>query len=495
MIKKFKMFEAHLRDRTEFKISGSIRNKEKLKRIQELSEWQNDNSISFLDLTNHRVKIEMIENRELDPNTDLIIIRPTTFELKKFSEVDIFKYKIFSIIGVPDDFPSKYALISTKDYMENKSYSTLNLAKLQRGDNVDEMVFMTLLSGKMNIPTHNGISFEQNDDQNRREQLEDYSEMKPDNLRKMESQCEIILKDFKGDFDVIYKDYSNFFVNLKAKELFYNNEEHKRRGYLFNKDKWNPADIWLIKGDMKDIEKQMSGFENLDELNSFLKQSIIDQNLPNRVVGISLKLGRQDSNLSLINMNGPEPYEHKYLGYTISPKGMNININYSWTKIEYDEDGRRVEFNNCTGENRYKCGEGFITIRNYTGGKSSKVSIEIKGDTRQDHMSGKMTSYLRPLFYDTDFFELQNEIVNSENENALYEIIGRFNLEEEIFDEFIIILNDDNPWDYKKMSKLQGLLIIDKMMKQDQGMDSIIHDMINYGRSQTEISAPHYVLK
>jgi len=476
MLKKFKTFESHLKsrndvERSEFKISHSVKN---LEELNKLTEWYDNDQISFLDLAKNNVSIQQVSKTILDPDDYVILIRPTTFNMVKASDVNMSYYKLFKIVGVSDNFPSKYTIISQKDFVKNKSYSTLNLNKLQRGDNIQELVFIKILCDFIDADMDNGIVSEK-PNKTWGDQVDYYQEKYPHHIEKMEKQIDKLLTQLGFEWDIVYKDNSNFFINKRAKELFYENEEYRRKKYIFNIDKWNPADFWLIKGDVNKYKKIVNDIKDLEGLNDWLNMCIKNND---GVIGISHKLNKNKNRawLNKVNVdNKKEPFNHKFLGYELKKTSMNVDIKYEWNNI----------YNNKTGK-------GIITIRNYTGGRNKKVSLEIKSN--KGHMSGKLTGYLRPLFGDTDFFKLQQEIINSSKEDII-DKIEDFNLEPRIYKDFMDVLNNENNWDYKKMSKLQGLLIIDKILKHPKGSDWVIHEMVNYGRSQTTISAPHYVLK
>ena len=74
------------------------------------------------------------------------------------------------------------------------------------------------------------------------------------------------------------KDYSKLDIVLEAKRLFLTAVPGQR----FDKDKWNPADVWLY---YEDLTEQAT----LADLNNYLLSSI--EGTPSGIIGVSLKMG------------------------------------------------------------------------------------------------------------------------------------------------------------------------------------------------------------
>ena len=73
--------------------------------------------------------------------------------------------------------------------------------------------------------------------------------------------------------------------------------------------------------------------------------------------------------------------------------------------------------------------------------------------------------------------------------------LDNFNLLDNIEEDFMEVLDNNIELDYKEKSKLQGLLIVNAVETHEEGPDWVVDQMVNYGRSQTDISAPFYFLK
>lgn len=474
MIKKFNVFkdqinESTLRDGREYKIS---RSKKSIESLNDLTEWYNDDKISFLDITNTGVSLRETEDSII--NEQLILIKQSSFQLIGSNDVDLNQYRLFKILGVPENFP-KYSIIKSSDFEEEKKYSTLNLNKLQRGDNIQEMVFIKLLGLMFKCTINTGIK-EEMYNETWDDEITFYESHFPNNIKKMINQIDLLISKLGIDYSVIYKDSSDFFLNQRAKELFYENDEYYERGFKFNGDKWNPSDIWLLKGDISEYKKIVNEFETIEELNKWLGDNI--ENNEN-IIGISLKVNSSKRAwLNKVNLGYSPPFEHEYTGYKVSPTTMSVRIdyNYKWSRngIEKSDDGH-------------------IDIRNFSGGRSSGVNLEIA--SKKGHMAGKATGILIPLFGNTNLFELMDVVKYSNTKEDLLKYSRLFALEEHISEDFMEILNNEKELDYKEKSKLQGLLIVNSIETHPKGADHVIHEIVNYGKSQSEISAPHYVLK
>ena len=125
--------------------------------------------------------------------------------------------------------------------------------------------------------------------------------------------------------DTIYKKYEE----LRKKD------ERIGQGRL-GSDKWNPADIWMIKKGLEgDLLSLIEKTNNLDELNALLLQQYLDKNL----IGVSLKKTDLSPNATEYNTTGlTQNIDYEYGGY--SP----LNFSTKSTFIFYDKNKNRIEF-------------------------------------------------------------------------------------------------------------------------------------------------------
>jgi hypothetical protein len=135
------------------------------------------------------------------------------------------------------------------------------------------------------------------------------------------SQCEKFVNLETNPPTRFVKDRSNIPIVKRAKEVFDTSVPDQK----FDKDKWNPADVWLEYEDFVP-----DNFDNLDQLNKYLKTSI---QLGNGIIGVSLKQGSNAP--SPINMQGFIP------NYVVSSLileygellAQNVNTEYSGSEL------------------------------------------------------------------------------------------------------------------------------------------------------------------
>ena len=104
-------------------------------------------------------------------------------------------------------------------------------------------------------------------------------------------QCKKFINDYKGAPSKFIKDRANIPVVKLAKEIFSTSVPDQE----FDKDKWNPADVWLEY-------EEVPTYKSLTQLNNYLETSILG---PSGTIGVSLKLGK--SSVTKINMKGGRP--------------------------------------------------------------------------------------------------------------------------------------------------------------------------------------------
>ena len=100
------------------------------------------------------------------------------------------------------------------------------------------------------------------------------------------------------------KDRSNIPIVKRAKEVFHTSVPDQK----FDKDKWNPADVWLEYEDFVP-----SNFNTLDDINRYLKNSI---SANSGIIGVSLKAGE----------SGPKPIN--FSGYIPNYEVTDFKLSY-----------------------------------------------------------------------------------------------------------------------------------------------------------------------
>ena len=117
------------------------------------------------------------------------------------------------------------------------------------------------------------------------------------------------------------KDNKDIPIVLHAKEVFHTSVPDQK----FDKDKWNPADVWLEFDVFSPTD-----FETLDQLNKYLKTSIISGN---GIIGVSLKKGNKGP--KRINMTGTIP-DYDVTGLTLEYGALlaqNVDTEYAGNEM------------------------------------------------------------------------------------------------------------------------------------------------------------------
>ncbi len=223
----------------------------------------------------------------------------------------------------------------------------------------------------------------------------------------------------------------------------------------FQSDKWNPADIWLVKESVLDTRFSSS----LNELNQQIENMFDKKEL----IGVSLKKVGKEAKVELKNKPKESKKKYEYLGYKSTSKSKDISLLYNEGKICF----RTFNYaTNWAGEilgktaNHGKIGFGPINkiLRKYNIGL--KTTKEIKQYWEEyEHLA---MNDLRVLFI------TKVKILPKEN-----------------FDIFIQEKNID--W---RVSKLLGLLLLERIETQSKEIQNkIITEIINYASSELDESS------
>lgn len=226
----------------------------------------------------------------------------------------------------------------------------------------------------------------------------------------------------------------------------------------YQSDKWNPADIWLVK------ESALSTVfsSSLDDLNNQVKDMFEKKEL----IGVSLKKTGKDAKIEVKNLDPSKKKTYIYEGYKTTSKSKDVTLLYN---------------------------EGKICFRTFTYGAS--WAGEILGKTASHGKIGikPLNRILRnngllPLRYPKVIKEAwENPKCDIENVKTLLsflisDYIGGWG---ENFNIFI----RDKSFDWK-VSKTMGLILLNIIESQPQEIkNKIITDIILYASSESEESS------
>jgi hypothetical protein len=134
-------------------------------------------------------------------------------------------------------------------------------------------------------------------------------------------QCTKFIKDYPTPALYFRKDKSKLPIVNLAKEIFSTSVPDQK----FDKDKWNPADVWLEY-------QEVPTFNTLSELNNYLEDSISGK--ISGILGVSLKLGT--NSVTRINMKGERPeYEVTDFNLTFGDLfAQSVSSKYSGNELE-----------------------------------------------------------------------------------------------------------------------------------------------------------------
>jgi len=230
----------------------------------------------------------------------------------------------------------------------------------------------------------------------------------------------------------------------------------KESKLTFQSDKWNPADIWLVNPEIKNI----SFPTNINELNGLILNLLIDEKL----IGVSLKKLGNGGSLSYYNVSKEELSKYTFKEVISSNKSKDAKIVY---------DGGVIAFRT------------FNFATNFAGeilGKSAsqgKIGTGALNDIlRLNNLPELIITKELKLLFDINDEKIINDFYNIYSE--MVENIPR--------NEFIsLITNKDIDWKVSKYSALKISSIIQKSSILTQ--TEVISDIIRYSSSSMRTSS------
>lgn len=270
------------------------------------------------------------------------------------------------------------------------------------------------------------------------------------------------LNSFIGTANIFYNQYpSNKFKFHKGSGLVggiytaFKIAKKNEKVSLHN-DKWNPADIWAVKDGFGTKEFPT----RLDELN----QMILELNLNEELIGISLKKLGKEAKLTKVNDGNAEPKEYKFKEAIATPKSANVVIKVNDEKIVFRTFNFASDFAGeilGTNASHGKIGAGAINDAlmkfNESGLDNSRDVLARFRDTDVDLIN--------------DFYRYYNDIVESVDFEKFQEIIS----------------TKDNNWLVSKFMSCKVVFII----KYSKNQNKILEYIMNYSSSTTSNSSTY----
>tara|TARA_Y100000996_G_scaffold404672_1_gene379011 strand:+ start:71 stop:1474 length:1404 start_codon:yes stop_codon:yes gene_type:complete len=255
---------------------------------------------------------------------------------------------------------------------------------------------------------------------------------------------------------------------------------------LSSEDKWNPADIWMVKeSEMAEIKKHLDGESTIDCLNNALLQRFNDGSL----IGISLKKIEGDAKMDIKN-NQPASVRKanekaKFVKYDLTfTSSMDVYLYYGSGTFEK------------------------FQARNFGGSTKGDWKLELKGrSAAQGKIQGTVLIELlkNAGFTNISQFKIPTWAESDPKANKAGDITTEiYNLLKDYsatkFDKSpkaeannkAQIAIQDKSWRY---SKLAGLRFLDWLQKTCSDKDMAMKEMYLYASSQSDKSSVYYKLQ
>jgi len=254
----------------------------------------------------------------------------------------------------------------------------------------------------------------------------------------------------------------------------------KKQTKLSSEDKWNPADIWMVKANkINQVKAHLDKEVTIDCLNNALNQLIKDGLL----VGISLKKIEGSPNMTLKNASSAQERKD------------NEKAHFAKYDLTFD-NGRRSDnhpmdvylyYGNGTFEK--------FQARNFGGESKGDWKLELKGKSAaQGKIQGQV---LRDLISDIVKGPVPkeaewNKCTGNEYDQEIFDLLKKYDAKgfnEETAMEFI--RDAKQAWKY---SKLSGLRLLD-WMSNHKKKDQIMKEIYLYASSQSDKSSVYWKLQ
>ena len=318
-------------------------------------------------------------------------------------------------------------------------------------------------------------------------------------VRAMRDQCVKLVNHLGDDLkNVAYviKNTSDLVINVAAAyylrdEMNFSKETSGEDGdygaldlpKTLNLAKWNPSDMWIVFKGSEWTMDSFEGYENngindIDELNDFLMESILDNA---GLIGVSLKQSSNVGRLSMVNVD-QDKAKHTYNGYDINNSKKTATI-----KVKYSFGGKKVKFQ----------GNSEIQCRTFDTKNTSNISLEVKGSAQAKHMSGKAGSVLERIM-PPDIYEIKEFVRKSTDKQEILEYIEEYFefQNQELMDIFYEDINNGVRKTGDQNSRMQSVIVLewlDNLRFSDKNLT--VSKIIKFAKSESSWSAPHLLAK
>ena len=274
--------------------------------------------------------------------------------------------------------------------------------------------------------------------------------------------------------------------NLVEKELSDAFKRVKKQTNLSSEDKWNPADIWMVK-DKNKVANKLKKENTIDCLNNYIQQARVDGDF----VGISLK--KLEGTVSMKLLNDDTPAQRK----------ANEAAHYAKYDLTFDNKRKKDPY---PMDVYYYYGSGTFQkfqARNFGGPTKGDWKLELKGKSAaQGKIQGQkvrdllkdakfnVTKLTEPTFAESD----PNAAGAKKITDEIYNLLSEFNAKNFTANTNTknIIASQPKAWRY---SKLAGL----RMLKWLGGLSTTeanraMKELYLYASSQSDKSSVYWKL-
>ena len=275
--------------------------------------------------------------------------------------------------------------------------------------------------------------------------------------------------------------------NLVEKELSDAFKRVKKQTNLSSEDKWNPADIWMVK-DKNKVANKLKKENTIDCLNNYIQQARVDGDF----VGISLK--KLEGTVSMKLLNDDTPAQRK----------ANEAAHYAKYDLTFDNKRKKDPY---PMDVYYYYGSGTFQkfqARNFGGPTKGDWKLELKGKSAaQGKIQGNVVRILlKNAGFDVteltepNFSDCKPGNGNGKNKitQEIYDLLDKFNAKNFTANKttYNRIAYRPQAWRY---SKLAGLRML-KWLKDlgDKEADRAMKELYLYASSQSDKSSVYWKL-
>lgn len=255
---------------------------------------------------------------------------------------------------------------------------------------------------------------------------------------------------------------------------------------LSSEDKWNPADIWMVKeSEINEIKKHLDGENTIDCLNNALLQLFNEKKL----IGISLKKiegaprmdPKNNQSVAVRKANEKAKYEKYDLTFTSS---MDVYLYYGPGQFD------KFQARNFGGSSK---GDWKLELK----GKSAaqgKVQGAVVIDLLKDAGFANINQFSIPTWAESDPNASKSKDITIE----IYDLLKKYNAKgldqtkKQEINMKVEIDTQDKSWRY---SKLAGLRFLDWLNTSCKDKDMAMKELYLYASSQSDKSSVYYKLQ